>query len=128
MVAWPCRRIQLQEYTLVGVVLALVVIGTILKPDTFPTADNRSAILTQASVVGVLAIGMTFVIATAGIDLGGFRGRRRRGRRWARRGLRRRGVRGSPRSASRQGLGLVNGAAIAYGKVVRSSPRWRCSP
>jgi ribose transport system permease protein len=40
-----------------------------LKPDTFPTVDNFRAILTQSSVVGVLAIGMTFVIATAGIDL-----------------------------------------------------------
>ena len=41
----------------------------ILKPDTFPTVDNFRAVLVQASVVGVLAIGMTFVIATAGIDL-----------------------------------------------------------
>jgi ribose/xylose/arabinose/galactoside ABC-type transport system permease subunit len=62
-------RIKLQEYALVGVVLALVVIGSILKPDTFPTVDNIRNMLTQASVVGVLAIGMTFVIATAGIDL-----------------------------------------------------------
>ena len=60
---------RLQEYALVGVIVALIVIGAILKPDTFPTADNFRAILTQASVVGVLAIGMTFVIATAGIDL-----------------------------------------------------------
>ena len=43
--------------------------GAILKPDTFPTVDNVRNMLTQASVVGVLAIGMTFVIATAGIDL-----------------------------------------------------------
>ena len=39
------------------------------KPDTFPTWDNVRNMLTQASVIGVLAIGMTFVIATAGIDL-----------------------------------------------------------
>ena len=60
---------QLQEYTLAGVILVLVVVGAALKPDTFPTADNLRAVVTQASVVGVLAIGMTFVIATAGIDL-----------------------------------------------------------
>ncbi|MDY7101007.1 MAG: ABC transporter permease [Actinomycetota bacterium] len=60
---------RLQEYALLGVIVLLLVIGAILKPDTFPTADNFRAILTQASVVGVLAIGMTFVIATAGIDL-----------------------------------------------------------
>jgi ribose transport system permease protein len=61
--------LKLQEYALVGVIVVLLVVGAILKPDTFPTADNFRAILTQASVVGVLAIGMTFVIATAGIDL-----------------------------------------------------------
>ena len=51
------------------VVVVLFVVGAILKPDTFPTWDNIRNMLTQASVVGVLAIGMTFVIATAGIDL-----------------------------------------------------------
>jgi ribose transport system permease protein len=60
---------KVQEYALVGVIIVLVIVGSILKPDTFPTADNFRAILTQSSVVGVLAIGMTFVIATAGIDL-----------------------------------------------------------
>ena len=63
------RGTTLQEYTLLGVIVALIVVGAILKPDTFPTIDNFRAILTQSSVVGVLAIGMTFVIATAGIDL-----------------------------------------------------------
>lgn len=58
-----------QSWVLLGVILTLVVVGTILKPDTFLTVANGRAILTQASVVGVVAIGMTFVIATAGIDL-----------------------------------------------------------
>ena len=61
--------VKLQEYTLAGVILVLVVVGAALKPHTFPTTDNLRAVVTQASVVGVLAIGMTFVIATAGIDL-----------------------------------------------------------
>ncbi len=61
--------IRLQEYALVIVVVLLFVAGAILKPDSFPTIDNVRNMLTQASVVGVLAIGMTFVIATAGIDL-----------------------------------------------------------
>src|SRR5215218_1224108 len=60
---------KVQEYALVGVIIGLVVVGSILKPDTFPTVDNVRNMLTQSSVVGVLAIGMTFVIATAGIDL-----------------------------------------------------------
>jgi ribose transport system permease protein len=63
------KGLELQEYALAAVVVALFVAGAILKPDTFPTWDNIRNMLTQASVVGVLAIGMTFVIATAGIDL-----------------------------------------------------------
>jgi ribose transport system permease protein len=63
------RLLGRQEYALLGVVILLFVVGAILKPDSFPTVDNVRNMLTQASVVGVLAIGMTFVIATAGIDL-----------------------------------------------------------
>src|SRR4051812_20102465 len=62
-------RLEFQEYALALVVIALFVAGAIAKPDTFPTWDNVRNMLTQASVVAVLAIGMTFVIATAGIDL-----------------------------------------------------------
>jgi ribose transport system permease protein len=61
--------LQLQEYALAIVVVLLFVAGAILKPDSFPTWDNIRNMLTQASVVGVIAVGMTFVIATAGIDL-----------------------------------------------------------
>ena len=100
-------------------IVALVVVGSILKPDTFPTADNFRAIITQASVVGVLAIGMTFVIATAGIDLsvgsivaaagvaGGLVHRLGRGR-----------VRGRPRSASRSCSVPSTRPLIAVGRVV----------
>jgi ribose transport system permease protein len=63
------RGLELQEYALGLVVVALFVTGAILKPDSFPTWDNIRNMLTQASVIGVLAIGMTFVIATSGIDL-----------------------------------------------------------
>ena len=62
-------RIQVQEYALVGVVVAILIAGAILEPDAFLTSDNMLNVLRQASVVGVLAIGMTFVIATGGIDL-----------------------------------------------------------
>ena len=63
------KSLTLQEYALGLVVIGLFIVGSILKPDTFPTVDNIRNMLTQASVIGVLAIGMTFVIATAGIDL-----------------------------------------------------------
>ena len=109
---------KLQEYALVGVIIVLLIVGAILKPDTFPTADNFRAILTQSSVVGVLAIGMTFVIATAGIDLsvGSI--------------VAAAGVAGALWVDSGVGfffvgalgfallLGAVNATAIAYGKVV----------
>jgi ribose transport system permease protein len=62
-------RLQLQEYALVGVVLLLILAGAVLESDDFLTSDNLLNVLRQASIVGVLAIGMTFVIATAGIDL-----------------------------------------------------------
>ena len=65
----PSGRIQLQEYALVGVVALILIVGAILEPDAFLTSDNMLNVLRQASVVGVLAIGMTFVIATGGIDL-----------------------------------------------------------
>jgi len=63
------RQLELQEYALVGVVVLLILAGAVLRSDTFLTSDNMLNVLRQGSVVGVLAIGMTFVIATAGIDL-----------------------------------------------------------
>ena len=62
-------RLELQEYALVGVVVLLLIAGAILEPDAFLTKDNMLNVLRQASIVGVVAIGMTFVIATGGIDL-----------------------------------------------------------
>ena len=60
---------DVQEFALVGVVVLLLVAGAILEPDDFLTSDNMLNVLRQASIVGVVAIGMTFVIATGGIDL-----------------------------------------------------------
>lgn len=60
---------RIQEYALLIAVIVLFLVGAVLRPDTFPTIDNVRNMLTQASVVGVIAVGMTFVIATAGIDL-----------------------------------------------------------
>jgi ribose transport system permease protein len=63
------KRLEFQEYALAIVVVLIFLAGAILEPDTFPTWDNVRNMLTQASVIGVLAMGMTFVIATSGIDL-----------------------------------------------------------
>jgi ribose transport system permease protein len=63
------RRQLLQEYTLVLVLIVLLILGTALEGQTFLSKDNLLAVLTEASVIGVIALGMTFVIATGGIDL-----------------------------------------------------------
>ena len=67
-VAGPKRKIQLSQYGLAGVLLLLCVVAT-LSSDAFLTRDNLINVLTQASVVGILTIGMTYVILTGGIDL-----------------------------------------------------------
>jgi ribose transport system permease protein len=112
------RRIQLQEAALPVVVVALLVAGTIADRQQFLTRDNLLTVLTQASVVGVVAVGMTFVIATGGIDLsvgsvlaaaaiaGGLVGEQQ----------------SLPFIVGALGmgvlLGLINGVAIAYGRIV----------
>src|SRR6188768_4501208 len=62
-------KFDYQEYALVFVVVLLLIVGWILEGEAFMSKDNIFNVLRQGSVVGVLAIGMTFVIATAGIDL-----------------------------------------------------------
>ncbi|MGH9211833.1 MAG: ABC transporter permease [Acidimicrobiales bacterium] len=114
--AW--RRIQIQEMALPVVVILLLIAGTITDRDSFLTQDNLLTVLTQASVTGVVAVGMTFVIATGGIDLsvgsmlaaasiaGGLVGEQQ----------------SLPFMLGAIGfgllLGLVNGVAISYGRIV----------
>ncbi|MBW5421122.1 ABC transporter permease [Streptomyces sp. BG9H] len=62
-------RTDLRTLSLVGVLAALVLIGGLTKPDSFLDTDNLQLILTQASVIGVVTVGMTFVIISGGIDL-----------------------------------------------------------
>ncbi|WP_262347512.1 ABC transporter permease [Nocardioides dongxiaopingii] len=54
---------------LVVVLLLIAVVGTITAGDRFLAADNFQSILRQGTVVGIVAIGMTFVITGGGIDL-----------------------------------------------------------
>ena len=56
---------------LIGIILAfvvLIVIGSILSP-VLLTHQNILNVLRQASIIGVMSIGMTFVIISGGIDL-----------------------------------------------------------
>ncbi|WP_194410745.1 ABC transporter permease [Microbacterium cremeum] len=55
-----------------GLVLALIVlviVGAVTAPDTFMSVSNLLTILRQASIIGVISIGMTLVIISGGIDL-----------------------------------------------------------
>ncbi len=62
-------RPDVRTLTLLGVLAALVVIGGVTQPDSFLDTDNLQLVLTQASVIGVVTVGMTFVIISGGIDL-----------------------------------------------------------
>jgi ribose transport system permease protein len=61
-------NVKMQEIAMPVVILMLFVAGT-ASSDAFLTESNLLNVLVQASVAGVVAIGMTFVIATGGIDL-----------------------------------------------------------
>ncbi|MFB9883737.1 ABC transporter permease [Planobispora siamensis] len=55
-----------------GLVLALVllaIVGLITQPESFATTSNLVNILSLASTIGVITVGMTFVIIGGGIDL-----------------------------------------------------------
>lgn len=62
------RRLLIQEYGIFLAFLLLVVVLS-LSNEFFLTGGNISNVLLQTSINGVLAIGMTFVILTRGIDL-----------------------------------------------------------
>ncbi len=58
----------LRNLGLVLVLIVLAIIGTATS-DNFLTSDNLRNILVSASVIGVVTVGMTFVIIGGGIDL-----------------------------------------------------------
>lgn len=60
----------LKQYQGILIVLAVMIAaGAILSFDTFFTWSNFSNVLRQASIIGIMAVGMTFVIISGGIDL-----------------------------------------------------------
>ena len=62
-----------RNLALVGVLIVLILIGIITRPDLYSDStwvrNNVFSILELASVVGVVTVGMTFVIIGGGIDL-----------------------------------------------------------
>lgn len=58
----------LRDYGIYLALILLVAFFSVLIPE-FRTWDNALLILLQVSVIGIIAVGMTFTIITAGIDL-----------------------------------------------------------
>ena len=64
------QRLVAGSSTWIGLILVgLILVFSVLEPDSFVDSANARNIATDAAVLLVLATGMTFVIITAGIDL-----------------------------------------------------------
>jgi ribose transport system permease protein len=61
--------LQVQSFQILLVLLVIFLIFAALAPEVFPTWSNVRQIIQNVSILGVLGIGMTFVIVTSGIDL-----------------------------------------------------------
>src|SRR5699024_1142401 len=62
-------RNSLQQLLAVASLIIIVIVFAFINPDSFLTLTNISTILTTVTTVGLLALGVTFVIITGGIDL-----------------------------------------------------------
>jgi ribose transport system permease protein len=63
------RLARLQALQIIIVLAVIVVIFAVLKPSSFLTVFNIRGIVQNTAILAVLAVGMTFVIITGGIDL-----------------------------------------------------------
>jgi ribose transport system permease protein len=67
----PFALPSLERFRGYGPVVALILLcvaGALLNPD-FATIDNMMNVLTRTAFIGIIAVGMTFVIVSGGIDL-----------------------------------------------------------
>jgi ribose transport system permease protein len=63
------RLARLQALQIIIVLAVIVLIFSVLKPGAFLTVFNIRGIVINTAILAVLAVGMTFVIITGGIDL-----------------------------------------------------------
>jgi ribose transport system permease protein len=59
----------LRHLGLVAALALLALVGLLTEPDNFATSSNIVSILSLAATIGVITVGMTFVIIGGGIDL-----------------------------------------------------------
>lgn len=57
------------KYALIGVLIAIIVVFSVLRPETFPTYANFVAILSSQAVLVVLAVGLLFPLVAGEFDL-----------------------------------------------------------
>ncbi|SEB98339.1 MULTISPECIES: ABC transporter permease [unclassified Streptomyces] len=113
-------RVDLHTLSLLGILAVLVAVGGITEPDAFLDTGNLQLVLTQASVIGVVTVGVTLVITSGGIDLS-VGAMVALASVWASTlATQEYGFAGILFTAVLVGLvaGLVNGVLIAYGRVV----------
>jgi len=60
-----------EKYAIYVILLAMIVVMSILRPESFLSVNNFTNIMRQMSVIGVMSLGVTFCIITAGTDLSG---------------------------------------------------------
>lgn len=63
------RLSRMQSFWILVVLMAIFAFFSIMSPDNFLTTGNVTNIVQNVSVWAVIAVGMTYVIITAGIDL-----------------------------------------------------------
>ena len=64
------QRVAFGSTTWIVLILAgMIVAFSVLEPESFATVNNARNLATNAAILLVIAVGMTFVIITAGIDL-----------------------------------------------------------
>lgn len=61
----------LDKYAIYLILLLMIIVMSILKPNNFPKMNNFTNILRQMTPIGIMALGVTFCIITAGTDLSG---------------------------------------------------------
>lgn len=59
------------KYAIYFILLAMIIIMTILKPNHFPKYNNIINIIRQMTPIGIMALGVTFCIIAEGTDLSG---------------------------------------------------------
>ena len=62
------KKILASEFSIILILVVLCLVVTIVTP-LFASPTNMVSVLQRTATTGILAIGMTFVIATGGIDL-----------------------------------------------------------